>query len=89
MNHNDPDNADAPLSPVHLGDNPEELEFGVGAKDGRVIVRFNTMVQWFNMDPALAIAFAEKIIDCAEEAARPRPSRSLLRASAADVRKHP
>lgn len=60
---------DAPASsPVELGQNPEDLEFGCGAVDGKVVVRFNTLVQWFDMDPALTIAFAEKLITSAQEA---------------------
>ena len=60
---------DAASSPVTLGDNPENLEFGVGhSSDGDVVIKFNTMVLWFDMEPALAMAFAERIIDCAQAA---------------------
>lgn len=79
---------DAPTtSAVDLGGG-DDLEFAVAEVNGRVAVRFNKLIQWFDMEPALAIAFAEKLIDKAQGAvvARP-PNRALRRASASDLRK--
>jgi hypothetical protein len=66
----EPANDEAPASsPVSLGENPEELEFGCQVGGKGVIIKFNTLVQWFDIDPSLAVDFAEAIIDCAVEAA--------------------
>lgn len=63
---------DAPSSPVTIGENPEDLVFGVGAVDGKVVMRFDKLIQWFDMEPALAVELAEKLIDSAKEAMRGR-----------------
>ena len=41
----------------------DELEFGVTMKDGRVILKFNKLINWFDLDPQTAIAYAEAIIN--------------------------
>jgi hypothetical protein len=66
----EPANDEAPSSPVELGGNPEDLEFGCTLKGSRVVIRFNTLVQWFDMDAELAAVFGAAIIKCAREAAR-------------------
>lgn len=78
---------EATSSAVDLGADQENLNFGVAAVDGKVVVRFDKLIQWFDMEPMLAMALAEKIIECAEEAARPRENRAIRRATAADLRK--
>lgn len=50
------------------GDPPPTLNFGVANVDGKVVVRFSTSIQWFDMEPALAIRLAESIINNAMEA---------------------
>lgn len=63
-------------SPVLTGD--EMLEFGVGAADGKVIVRFNKLIQWFDMSPELAVDFAESLISQATAAKLEAQSRKKL-----------
>lgn len=67
---------DAPAS--ELGRPPEQFEFGCTEADGRVVIRFSHLVSWFDMEPSLAIRFAEGIINCALKA---RPEPAVVRAT--------
>ncbi|MGI9485487.1 MAG: hypothetical protein ACR2RF_06310 [Geminicoccaceae bacterium] len=43
------------------------IQFAIGAKDGKVVLEFNTPVAWFGMTPEQATKLAESLI---EKAAR-------------------
>jgi len=60
-------NGAAASSPVRKT-GEETLDFGVAAVEGKVVVKFNKLIQWFDMDPSLAIAFAESLINNATRA---------------------
>lgn len=61
-------NGAAPASSPVRKAGEETLDFGVAAIDGKVTVKFNKLIQWFDMDPSLAIAFAESLINNATKA---------------------
>jgi len=46
----------------------EQLDFGVAAADGKVVIRFSHEIHWFDMEPSLAIQFAESIVNCSIDA---------------------
>jgi len=41
------------------------LDFGVGAHDGKVVLKFSTAIKWVDMTPDVAIRYAEAIINAA------------------------
>lgn len=52
-----------------------ELTFGIGHKNGKVILSFGKEVAWIGMGPDLALDLAELLIEHAEqcEAEKPKP----------------
>lgn len=63
---------EAPTSEPVQVEGGSDLEFGVTNKNGRVVLRFNKLINWFDLDPETAIAYAEAIINnavaCKEKA---------------------
>ncbi len=82
--------------PKLLGENAaDQADFSIGVadKDGRVLVRFNSMVRWFDLAPQQAIGLAEMLINSAYKAREsdmaskglvmPKPNRADRRKAAA------
>ena len=61
-------NGAAPASSPVRKTGEETLDFGVAAVDGKVVVKFNKLIQWFDMEPTLATAVAESLINNATKA---------------------
>ena len=70
MEHN-PQAAGA-TSAVSIGENPDNLDIGVANVKGCVVMRFDKLVQWFALEPRLAMDIAAALIAAAEAAADER-----------------
>lgn len=50
-----------------------EIIFGIGAKDGKVVLEFATPVVWFGMQPEQAVSLAESLLEKAAKLGYIRP----------------
>lgn len=64
------DSEDAPSS--EIGAPTPDFEFGVSQRGERVLFKFSHLIQWYDVDPETAIAYAEAIITAATAAAKER-----------------